>query len=125
VEAVVKNILSLGPTDKAIVFSQYTSMIDILEWRIKQEGVQVSRFQVNKVTHLYTLSNLCLLLCMLGSYLPDGEAHGLHAHQGAAERAHCLQDAAQHQGIACTVPTTRAARTKGFYYLFIYTHHFT
>ena len=44
VEAVIKNILALGAADKAIVFSQYTSMIDILEWRVKQEGLKVVKF---------------------------------------------------------------------------------
>jgi hypothetical protein len=31
---------------------------------------KVSRLQMNKMTHLYTFSNLCLPLCLLGSYSP-------------------------------------------------------
>jgi hypothetical protein len=42
---------------------------------------QVSRFQVNKVTHLYTFTNLRLLLCMLGSYLPDRAAVPYFVHR--------------------------------------------
>lgn len=31
-----------SPESKAVVFSQYTKMIDILEWRISKAGIRVT-----------------------------------------------------------------------------------
>ena len=46
IEAVVKAIKSCQKKDsfaKAIIFSQYTTMIDLVEWRLKQEGIRMCK----------------------------------------------------------------------------------
>lgn len=44
IEALVQSLREMreqNPDGKAIVFSQYTNMIDLTEWRIKKEGIHV------------------------------------------------------------------------------------
>ena len=40
IEAVVQHVQAMEPAAKCIVFSQYTPMLDLLEWRFKQEKVR-------------------------------------------------------------------------------------
>ena len=43
IDALVREITAMiaaGPDGKAIVFSQYTQMIDLVEWRLKSEGIR-------------------------------------------------------------------------------------
>ena len=41
VEALAKMLKELDSGDKAIVFSQYTNMIDLIEWRLKKAKIKV------------------------------------------------------------------------------------
>jgi hypothetical protein len=44
IEAVVKgitNMIASNPQDKGIIFSQYRTMIDLVEWRLRNAGVEV------------------------------------------------------------------------------------
>ena len=40
IESLVKGVLEMGKEDKGIIFSQYTRMLDIVEWRIQKLGIK-------------------------------------------------------------------------------------
>ena len=40
VEALTKMLQALDPGEKAIVFSQYTNMVDLVEWRLRKAGIR-------------------------------------------------------------------------------------
>ena len=88
VEALVKCVQAMGKTAKGIVFSQFSSMIDVCEWRLQRVGVgtvKVKSWYTTKVTHtnIQTLTQC--------SSHPTS-VNGAYAHQRAPFRLARFQD---------------------------------